>query len=127
MKRYGVDEYISIDVVDFERFFEVKLEDFHENLEEAIKEYYVFFAKSIDDEIQRKNYPKELIELITGVFCVYGDQIYTGEIEEVISTQIQESLVILADISNANLNTCIEVGIACGAGCNYHLMAKTPR
>ena len=93
----------------------------------SYKEHYVFFAKSIEDEIQKGNYPKELIELITGVSCVYGDQIYTGEIQGVITTQIQKSLVVLADISNENLNTCIEVGIARGAGCNYHLMAKTPR
>ena len=127
MAKYGIEEYLSVAELDFKRMLEIKIEDFHENLKNAIKEHYVFFAKSIEDETERENYPKELIELITGLSCVYGDQIYTGEIQGVITSQIKESLVVLADITNENLNTCIEVGIARGAGCNYHLIAKNPR
>jgi len=127
MAKYGVEEYLSVDESDFTRMLEIEIEDFHENLKNAIKEHYVFFAKSIEDETERENYPKELIELITGLSCVYGDHIYTGEIQGVITSQIKESLVVLADITNENLNTCIEVGIARGAGCNYHLIAKKPR
>ena len=127
MKRYKVDSYISTSEKDFNRTLQVSIEEFSENLKEAYKPHFLFFAKSIDDENKKDNYPKELIELITGIKCVYGDNIYSGEIQSVITSQITESLVVLADISDENLNTCIEVGIARGAGCNYHLIAKTPR
>jgi hypothetical protein len=35
--------------------------------------------------------------------------------------------MMIADISDQNLNTCIEAGIARGAGTRLHLVAREPR
>jgi hypothetical protein len=44
-----------------------------------------------------------------------------------IRDRIAGSFVMLADISEDNLNTCVEAGIAKGTGTRLHLVAREPR
>jgi hypothetical protein len=129
MKTYNITPSLSVTPErDFSKTLEIELENFNERLKEPYKPHFVFFAKNIEKEnSKRHTYVEVLIELVTGMKSVYGDQIYTGEIQKFITSTIQNSLVVLADISNDNLNTCIEVGIARGANCNYHLISRKPR
>ena len=56
-----------------------------------------------------------------------GEDIRTGQIQEVIADRIRNAFIMIADISADNLNTCIEAGIARGANTHFHLVASEPR
>lgn len=47
--------------------------------------------------------------------------------QQVITDRITHAVMMIADISEENLNTCIEASIARGAGQRFHLVACEPR
>ena len=65
--------------------------------------------------------------MITAMPCVMGDDIREGRIQEIITDRISRAFAVVADISEGNLNTCIEAGVARGAGARYHLIARGPQ
>lgn len=58
---------------------------------------------------------KDLIEKITSMPCIIGDDIKKANIQEYIANKVIQAHLIIADISEENINTCIEAGIALGA------------
>jgi len=90
--------------------------------------HYVFFGTSIAEQHKYRNQIiKRLIERVVAMPCVMGEEIREGKIQETIREMIISSFLVIADISDENLNTCIEAGIACGAKRPLHLISSGPR
>jgi len=56
-----------------------------------------------------------------------GEDIRKGQIQQEIVNWITGAFMMVADISEENLNTCIEAGVAVGAKTPLHLLAAGPR
>jgi hypothetical protein len=92
------------------------------------KPHYIFWGTDLDEEKEERNEViKRMIERITAMPCVIGDDIRVPQIREAIRNQIANSFMMIADISNDNLNTCIEGGIALGAKVRLNLLAQGAR
>jgi len=92
------------------------------------KPHYVFFGTDFDDEHADRNRAiKQTIQRVTAMPCVMGDELRTGQIQRVITGRIRDAFMMIADISEENINTCIEAGIARGAKTRFHLVASEPR
>ena len=90
--------------------------------------HYVFFSTDFDPAyVQRNRMLKQSIERVTAMPCIMGDDIREGHIQHTITERIANAFVMIADISEGNLNTCIEAGIARGAKTRCHLIARNPR
>lgn len=94
------------------------------------KPYYIFFATDFSTGNEKRNrFVKEHIQLVTSMECTVGDDIKEVPIQQTIVDKISHAFAMIADISEGNINTIIEAGIAIGAGLkeNLHLIAKGPR
>ena len=90
--------------------------------------HYVFFGTDFDEQhLSRNRAIKQTIQRVTAMPCFMGEDIRTGQIQEVIADRIRNAFIMIADISADNLNTCIEAGIARGANTHFHLVASEPR
>jgi hypothetical protein len=90
--------------------------------------HYVFLASSIDDAERRTTTSAaRLVERVTAMRCVLGDEIRDGSVQETITNQICGAFLVIADLADDRLNTCIEAGVARGAGVTMHLLARGPR
>ena len=89
---------------------------------------YLFFATEIGSNHLFKNQVAiGMLQSITQVPCLIGDQIRTPPIQKTICERIAQATLVIADISNEKLNTCIEAGIARGAERDLFLVAIEPR
>jgi hypothetical protein len=90
--------------------------------------HYVFFATDIDQsKLMRNQAVRQLVQCVTGMPCVMGEDIRGDHLQRQIRNMIAEAFIMVADISEENLNTCIESGIARGTNTKLHLVAKEPR
>ena len=88
----------------------------------------VFFATDIKQESERRNQIiKDHIERITSMACIIGDKINVMGVQNFIVGKISNAFIIIADISEGNINSLIEAGIALGTGTKLHLIARGPR
>jgi len=58
---------------------------------------------------------------------IFGENIRESEVQKVITEKISSALMMIADISDDNINTLIEAGIARGANKQFYLVASGPR
>ncbi len=70
---------------------------------------------------------KQVIQHITAMPCIIGDKLPESHIRELIARQISKASLVIADISDNNINSCIEAGIAIGAEIPLRLIARAPR
>jgi hypothetical protein len=92
------------------------------------KEHYVFFCADFDPNREQVNKAiKKMVQRVTAMPCIFGDDIREGLIQQIITDRISGAFILVADISDDNLNTCIEAGIARGAKTRFHLVAAEPR
>ena len=90
--------------------------------------HYTFFSTNFDDQNRARNQViRQILQRVTGVPCVVGDDIREGQIQQIITKRIAQASMVTSDISEDNLNTCIEAGIARGANARLHLVARAPR
>ena len=90
--------------------------------------HYTFFSTNFDDQNRARNQViRQILQRVTGIPCVVGDDIREGQIQQIITQRIAQALMVTSDISEDNLNTCIEAGIARGASTRLHLVARGPR
>jgi hypothetical protein len=75
---------------------------------------YVFYATGIDgSRTVRNDAVRHVIETITGLPCYIGQEIRGGgSVQQAIVDYIRDASVVLADITDDNVNTCIEAGMA---------------
>lgn len=102
-----------------------------------VKPHYIFYSTDFKEKNTEKNFMiKRLIESVTAMPCVMGEEIDEGNLQEIITKKIRESFFMMADISGycdkgknkeKKVNTLIEAGIARGAGKKLFLLSETPR
>ena len=103
------------------------INDFVEEWREPIRPHYVFFATDLLKNSPRNEIIRDHIQNITAMQCIIGDKLREEQIQYAIIRKICGAYVMIADISEDNLNTLIEAGIALGAGTRLNLMAQGPR
>jgi TIR domain len=90
--------------------------------------HYIFLATDLDTKNEQRNQIiKNAIQHITAMPCVIGDKISESQIREIITQQISQAFFVIADISENNINSCIEAGIAIGAKRPLRLVSHIPR
>jgi len=103
----------------------VNLNGLWEQWREPPVPHYVFCAMDLDSDVGRAEGPiRHLIERITGMATIVGSDIHEDNLQSAIIKKVRDAFVVLADISDDNLNTCIEAGIGLAAGTNVELVAR---
>lgn len=88
---------------------------------------HVFLATDFDDASRLRNEAlRRAIQRCTGLRCVLGEQVSGDTVQRTLIELIRTAVWLLADVSGNNLNTCIEAGIARGAGVDSTLVARKP-
>ncbi|RMA57279.1 toll/interleukin-1 receptor domain-containing protein [Ulvibacter antarcticus] len=86
---------------------------------------YIFCAMDLDYEAKKaRSYFRFLIERITGMNTFIGTDINKEPIQLSIIDSIRNSFLTIADITDDNLNTCIEAGIAISSNSNVVLITQ---
>ena len=92
------------------------------------KTSHVFYATQLGIERSGMNSMiRNISGVITATRCVLGEDINLGNLQQQIIDRIRSSYVMIADITDERFNTCIEAGIARGAGVDLYLVAKNKR
>jgi hypothetical protein len=86
---------------------------------------YVFCAMDLDSDVAPTGSPvRHLIERITGMASIVGTEIHEDNLQAAIMKKVCGAFLVLADITDDNLNTCIEAGMALAAGTNLELLSR---
>jgi hypothetical protein len=91
--------------------------------------HYIFLAIDLGSPSSARNSDlRELIERITGMPTMVGNEIREPDLQSAIIRSVREAFLVIADISGAtegafNLDVCIEAGIAIAAETNVALVA----
>jgi hypothetical protein len=102
-----------------------KLAGLWEQWREPPAPQYVFCAMDLDSDLARAAGPiRHVIERITGMATVVGTEIHEDNLQSAIMKKVCNAFVVLADITDDNLNTCIEAGMGLAAGTNVELLAR---
>ena len=89
---------------------------------------YIFYGTNLKDEHKDRNrFVCQVIQHVTTMPCLMGEDIQQGQVQYEIINRIVNSRMMVADISKENLNTCIEAGIAIGANVPVHLISEDER
>ena len=67
---------------------------------------------------------RHMIERITGMATIIGTEIHEDNLHSAIMKRVCDAFVVLADITDDNLNTCIEAGMGLAAGANVELVSR---
>src|SRR5271165_4301333 len=97
--------------------------------------HYIFFATDLDAPTARRSSDlRDLIERVTAMPTVVGDEIQEPPLQVSIARSLKEAFLVIADITGSpeppsfNLDVCIEAGIARAVGGNLMLIsAGKPR
>lgn len=90
----------------------------------------IFFAADLSAPASRKDSDaRNLIERVTGMQTVAGNEIREDDLQLAIMERIKRAFLVIADVSGAtddsfNLDVCIEAGMALASEANLVLMAK---
>ncbi len=86
---------------------------------------FIFCAMDLDNKAASLNGPiRNLIERVTGIQTIIGTEVMEEPINISIIEKIRESFLIIADITDDNLNTCIEAGMGLIAKNNVAIIAQ---
>jgi hypothetical protein len=86
---------------------------------------YLFWALDLESDAARPSSKlRHLIERVTGLETVVGDEIHQEPLHSAIVKAISQAFVVLADLTDDNVNTCIEAGMALATGANVELIAR---
>ena len=110
-----------------EAALQLHIEDLVDEWRPPVHPHYVFFATDLSKNDERNEVIVEHIQRITAMPCVIGDRLREGQVQQLITKKICDAFVMIADISEDNINTLVEAGIARGAGTRLHLVARGPR
>jgi hypothetical protein len=92
--------------------------------------HHVFLATDLGSaSAQPESDLRRLIERVTGMPTVVGNEIREPDLQPAIMRAIQTAFLVIADISGAtedtfNIDVCIEAGMALSAGANLALVAR---
>jgi hypothetical protein len=92
--------------------------------------HYIFLAIDLALTCSGRNSDlRELIERITGMPTIVGNEIREPDLQSAIMQSLQEAFLVIADISGAaegtfNVDGCIEAGMAIASETNLALVAR---
>ncbi|HEV7240481.1 MAG TPA: toll/interleukin-1 receptor domain-containing protein [Thermoanaerobaculia bacterium] len=104
------------------------LSDLNENWSKPSKPHYIFCALDLDEiHEHEETYERllQVIERVTGMEAVV--KVDEMPIHEGVARKLREALLVVADITDNNVNRCVEAGIAHAAGVRVELVAKGER
>jgi hypothetical protein len=105
-----------------------QIEIFADKWQQPAEPHYVFFATDLSTDHQQTNsIVQQAIQHVTAMQCIIGDKILESHIREAIIEKISQASLVITDISENNINSCIEAGIAIGAQKPLRLIARLPR
>ena len=142
LSAYPIFKYDNVDEIN-----EEALKDFINRLSiKSPKTPHVFYATNLDKERRIVNaYIRNLSGYVTSTRCICGEDVNSGNLQQQIIERIRSAYVMVADITGKGhflpenireelgtdcfyrFNTCIEAGIARGAGTELYIVSKTPR
>ncbi|MGB8192870.1 MAG: toll/interleukin-1 receptor domain-containing protein [Chitinophagaceae bacterium] len=104
------------------------VEDFRSAYKTPVIPHFSFLATSLLNQQDTSLMMKDLVEQVTDVPCILGNELAGEHAQQEIIKRISNALFMIADISDGNYNTLIEAGIARGAGTKLFLVCQgTPR
>jgi TIR domain len=110
-----------------EAALQAHIEDLVDEWRAPAHPHYVFYATDLSENEERNEVIVEHIQRITAMPCIIGDRLREGQVQQLITKKICDAFVMIADISEDNINTLVEAGIARGAGTTLHLVARGRR
>lgn len=104
---------------------------FVDELEAPAKPAFCFYGHAFKGDHQSRRLYVRCIEAAAGVRCVTGDNLLGIDAKNDIVNMIRGATFAIFDISDEDgevlVNTCIEAGVAWGAGIPFSLIARGPR
>jgi hypothetical protein len=101
------------------------LEALWEQWREAPAPQYVFCALDLESDAARAGGPiRHFIERITGMRTIVGNEIHEEPLQSAIMRKVCAAFLVLADITDDNINACIEAGMGLAAGANVELLSR---
>lgn len=101
------------------------LEALSEEWRAPAKPQYVFCAMDLESDAARPGGPiRHLIERITGMPTIVGSEIHEQPLQSAITKKVCEAFLVLADVTDDNVNACIEAGMGLAVGTNVELLAR---
>lgn len=102
-----------------------RLDRLADDWREPPKPRYVFWALDLESDLARAGHPlRRIVEVITGMPIVMGNQLQGESLHGTIADTIARAFLVLADITNDNVNSCIEAGMALAYGTRVRLIAS---
>ncbi|MDQ6860647.1 MAG: toll/interleukin-1 receptor domain-containing protein [Verrucomicrobiota bacterium] len=87
--------------------------------------HYIFYALDLaSGEASPAAASRHLIERITGMPTIVGTDVTGESLQSAIMQKICQAFLVLADITDDNVNVCIEAGMAIARGRNVKLIAQ---
>jgi hypothetical protein len=105
------------------------LDDFDDDLDHLPHDdtgAFIFFASSLRGDRTEADDIASVIERTSNMPCVRGERLPADNVQTAIIDRIRRAAVVIADVSDDNRNTLIEVGVAMGCGTLVKLMCKKP-
>jgi len=100
------------------------LESLWDEWREPVAPQYVFCALDLDSESARAGSAiRHLIERVTGMPTVVGNEIHEEPLHSAIVKKIRDAFLVLADITDNNINACIEAGMGLAVGANVEILS----
>jgi hypothetical protein len=104
---------------------ESALRDLWEQWQSPPEPQFIFLAMDQDSAAARAGGPiRQIIERITGMPTIVGKEIFGGKLHSAIIDKVRQAFIVLADISDDNLNTCIEAGMGLALQKNVTIIAR---
>lgn len=100
------------------------LEDLYDDWKMPPDPQYIFCAMDLDSDAVRATGPvRKLIERLTGMRTIVGNEINEQPLNSAIMKKVCNAFVVLADITDDNVNACIEAGMGLAIGTNVLLIS----
>jgi hypothetical protein len=109
-----------------EKAWKHALLDFKDAYRASPRMAYSFFTTSLADETDSLNDTVELIQSVTCMECLVGQNLEGQHAQADIVDRIKNAEFVVADITDDKPNSLIEAGIARGVGVPLHLICKAP-
>jgi hypothetical protein len=121
-------EHAIVNSVDDSDHIDQSVQDFIERARIPLRGAHCFVGHALDDDRHGLwSLARRVAEAVSGLPCFSGDALLGESAQRQIVEKIRTSAISIFDISDDKLNTCIEAGIARGAGVNYELVCQAPR
>ena len=105
-----------------------RIEDLAMGWQRVQRQPYLFYATDFEEgHLLRNQVVQRILSRVTAMPCVLGEMIRGESIQKQIRDSIKAAALVIADISEDNLNTHIEAGVALGAGVDLYLVKSGPR